>query len=159
VEVFVDGGIQPTLGHLKTAVGNVFGLPQDRVRLAKYISGQKEWVELVAHVKNESKRGRKRKGGQRGTNKKSESIVQGLYNLREGDLIVVVDTDDVKDLPFSWDRPEDLCARAKRTEDRSKKRGEKKKRKDHPEIALKLGGDLNFSDDSSGEDEEKQSTK
>lgn len=153
MEIFVDGGVQPNMGHLRAALGQSFGIPGDRMRIAKYNHQQKGWTELHPPKANQQQqqKGRKKKGKQQA--KKTGSLLESPYSLKEGDLLMIIDKEDDPNALAPFDRPEDVCARSKLGQERQQKRSDKKKSRVQQEIALRLGGDLNFTDDDEEEAE------
>lgn len=165
--VTVNGGATPTVGHLRQAVSAELGIQAvDKMVMFKYTPHTFTWFEIKPGMKAQGikgagggKGGKGRGsaavgGGAAGAKKGGENILQAPYSLKEGDLICACEW-AAGDSGISVCRPMDLFLQAESERQRQEKRdaqsGEwgKKKSPRRPvvEVALSLGGNLDFSDD------------
>lgn len=157
LQVMVDGGAHPTLGHLTRAICGTLTMSTDRAVLFKCNPSASSWTELKPGSKSAGGRGGK-------NNKKIENITQAPYSIKEGDLLCAFEGDSGSAASYQVDRPEDLCLRSMRAKIKREKSNrkhdensgsqndvDKKKKKGYAEIALCIGGNLDFSDSDADE--------
>lgn len=172
LELTVDGGMAPTLGHLKRPLCAKLGLggpdfnAHNNVSMFKYSTQTYSWHELLPGMKA-STTGTKTTITSK-TIKKQENILQPPYSFKEGDLVCAFENKFsskstitstgivVPSKPVIVCRPEDLYFRESKKLEKNTKRNQgvtklngsnKRVKKPATEIALSLGGNLDFSDD------------
>ncbi len=156
-QVLVNGGVAPSLMHLKRPVVQEFPeLSLERVAVFKYYPSSLLWTELLSGGD-----GQKRKG-------KKDSLCGPPYHLQEGDQVCAFEalgrTGGAEHRSISVALPEDLCLRAakeaaKRERSEGKRNSSSKgskgeKAKFRAEVTLSLGSGFDFSDEEEGEGEQ-----
>lgn len=148
-DVQLSAGPIPSLPQLKRAIERDLDIPFHSQRVFKLFSNENVWKDLDAVAE-------KRKKIVKGT----DSLLSVPYLLKEGDLLCVVRTATTSNsgtafgspvpkgstVSYTIDRPVDEQRRANAIAGASGVRGKKKKRNNH-EVALRLAGDFDFSDD------------
>lgn len=165
VEVTVNGGKSPNMGALKKAVCETFKIPSETISIFKLSKSQHDWIEITRPLLSPSS------APSSSSKKKTENILEGPTGFKDGDFICVFGyttefTASCRSKEISVARFEDILMKNARSEKEKEKKKAKKKRKSGTsvtfgvgesgskapaEIALSLGGNLEFSDE---EDEE-----
>lgn len=158
LEVLIDGGASPSFGHLKRPVCSRLGLTLDRGLIFKFIQHTNTWAHITPGMKATGNSTAKAKGA-----KKIENITLMPYGFKEGDLVCACEAPSgcIEDpslvTTFLISRPEDHCLQALRKKETERKKAARaggdsgyastKKARKAVEVALSLGGNLDFSDD------------
>ncbi len=161
-QVLVNGGVAPSLMHLKRPVCAEFSeIALERAVVFRYNPQTVRWAELSTAD------GKKKSAGA-----KRENICQAPYNVREGDQLCVFQGPPQSKGMCSGDfdhaaqhssvvvaLPEDLFLRSMREEQRRERSSSTKKRdklevrfKARQEVTLSLGSNFDFSDEEEGAD-------
>lgn len=167
LQVLINGGVAPTLGHLKRAV--VSALPEmstEHMSVYKYQPQSIEWNAVIAAGVGVNTTGRK-KGG-----KTESNITQGPYFIKEGDQLCAFDSRSLRLAPgcaadadgvIRFALAEDVQLRVMRDAERAERKlkkqyksgvsfaddGVKLPRVARKEVMLSLGSGFDFSDDES----------
>lgn len=154
IEVLVQGGSAPSMGHLLSPISETLGIPKTSMRVFKFNPGKSDlWLEVTNGSGGAAGTVGKGRGGAL-AKAKSQSILSAPYNFVEGDLVCAFDSSEVPTATVvAVLRPEDAWEKrrlaalrsAGRVNKGSIKSGQSRKR--GPEIPLSLGGDLDFSDE------------
>lgn len=165
-QALINGGVAPTLGHLKRAVASALTqVPTDTMCVYKYLPSY-EWSPVIyagagANTKNA-------KGGKKG----ESNITQGPHFVKEGDQFCAFDSKTVRLAPgviaevdgiVKFALPEDIQLRILRENERAERKLKKQYKSvmfDAPnggntvvprgarkEVMLSLGSGFDFSDD------------
>lgn len=165
--VLINGGVAPTLGHLKRAVVSVLPeLATEHMSVYKYQPQGFEWSAVIAGGVGVHSNSSRKRGG------KSESnITQGPYFIKEGDQLCAFDSRSVRLAPgvsididgvIRFALAEDLQLRLLRDAEREERKlkklyksagvsfateGAVAPRAARREVMLSLGSGFDFSDD------------
>jgi len=167
ISIDINGGLQPTFGHLKRAISTALQLPFETIVIYKYYRQKFSWIELLPNQRaSTSSSNRARGKGRIITSKKIENIFEAPYLIKEGDLFCAFDNNlldnqmNINNDVVKVSRPEDMIQKRLYEEELSSRKRSKSltntitlkprtKSLNKPEILLTLGGDLDFSDDES----------
>lgn len=144
-DVFLNGGAMPSLARLKRILESEIDISFSSQRVFKLFSGENIWKDVSALAQKKSKNG-------------LENLLLVPFSFKEGDSLCVFDATEcnVKSssdslMPhattFVVDRPIDQQRRLAAVEGAGGGVRGKKKKQNQQEIALKLTGDFDFSED------------
>lgn len=145
--IAVSGGQSPTLGHLRTPLAAAFNIDSGNLRIFKFNCTTHKWFAITSPPVVFGKK------------KVDINIRRPPYSFVEGDIVCCFEVLPL-DLPkgttaeYEVDRPKDVAFRenmllqsVSKGKASGKSSASSTSRRNRPEVALKLGGDMNFSDD------------